>query len=159
MHGNNEDAAALLGDSEVFAVKHTPCDTIPELIQRLEYDCEVASSVASEKAVHVLEDNSSWHASSNEPHKFVKESRLAPSKSRSRPHSRKAEILAGEPCSPDVGRWDIFIRDGPDVRFTGYFWPVALKNMRAERLHLTLKNCFEPSVFEPKLDAADSREK
>jgi hypothetical protein len=80
MHGNNVDATALLGDSEVFAVKHTPCHTIPEFVQRLEYDCEVASSVAREKAVHVFEDNGSWSASSNEPHKVVKESRLVPSK-------------------------------------------------------------------------------
>jgi hypothetical protein len=89
MHGNNVDATALLGDSEVFAVKHTPRDVIPELIQRLEYDCEVSSSVAREKAVHVFEDNCTWVASSNEPHKLVKESRLAPSKPRSRPHSCK----------------------------------------------------------------------
>ncbi len=89
MHGNNVDASALLGDSEVFAVKHTPCDTIPEFVQRLEYDCEVSSSVAREKAVHVFEDNGSRTASSNEAHKFVKQPRLPPSKPRPRPHSRK----------------------------------------------------------------------
>jgi hypothetical protein len=89
MHGNNVDATALLGDSEVFAVKHTPRDVIPEFIQRLENDCEVTSSVAREKPVHVFEDNCSWVTPSNEPHKLVKESRLAPSKPRSRPHSRK----------------------------------------------------------------------
>lgn len=72
MHGNNEDSTALLGDSEVFAVKHTPCDTIPEPVQRLEYDGEVSSSVAREKAVHVFEDNGSWHTSSNEADKLVK---------------------------------------------------------------------------------------
>lgn len=59
MHSNNEAPTALLGDSEVFAVKNTPCDTIPELVQRLEYDSEVTSSVASEEAVHVFEDNNS----------------------------------------------------------------------------------------------------
>jgi len=89
MHGNNVDPSALLGDSEVFAVKHTPCDTIPEFVQRLEYDCEVSSSVAREKAVHVFEDNGSWAASSKEAHKLMKESRLAPPKPRARPHSRK----------------------------------------------------------------------
>ena len=72
MYGNNVDASALLGDSKVFAVKHTPRDTIPEFVQRLEYDCEVSSSVAREKAVHVFEDNGSWAASSNEAHKFMK---------------------------------------------------------------------------------------
>lgn len=80
MHGNNVDATALLGDSEVFAVKHTPRHAIPEFVQRLENDGEVSSSVAREKAVHVFEDNGSWSASSNEAHKLVKESRLAPSK-------------------------------------------------------------------------------
>jgi len=89
MQGNNVDASALLGDSEVFAVKHTPCDTIPEFVQRLEYDCEVSSSVAREKAVHVFEDKGSRTASSNEAHKLVKQPRLPPSKPRSRPHSCK----------------------------------------------------------------------
>jgi hypothetical protein len=96
MHGNNVDATALLGDSEVFAVKHTPRDTIPEFVQRLEYDSEVASSVAREKAMHIFEDNSSWKTSSNEAHEVVKESRLGPSKPRSRPHSCQREVLAGE---------------------------------------------------------------
>jgi len=89
MHGNNVDATTLLGDSEVFAVKHTPRHAIPEFVQRLEYDCEVASSVARQKAVHVFEDNCSWHAFSNESDKVMKESRLRPSKPAARPHSRK----------------------------------------------------------------------
>jgi len=107
MHGNNVDATALLGDSEVFAVKHTPRDTIPEPVQRLEYDREVSSSVAREKAVDVFEDNCSWHAVSNETHKFVKEARLLPSKPRSRPHARKADILARESCGPNIGKRDV----------------------------------------------------
>jgi hypothetical protein len=87
MHGNNVDTTALLGDSKVFAVKHTPRHAIPEFVQRLEYDGEVASSVAREKAMDVFEDNRSWQALSNEPDKVVKESRLAPTKPASWPHS------------------------------------------------------------------------
>jgi hypothetical protein len=102
MHGNNVDAATLLGDSEVFTVKHTPRHAIPEFIQRLEYDGKVASSVAREKAVHVFEDNCSWQTFSNESDKVMKESRLGPSKPTSRPHTRKREILAGETCCPNV---------------------------------------------------------
>jgi hypothetical protein len=156
MHGNNEDSTALLGDSEVFAVKHTPRDTIPELIQRLEYDCEVSSSVASEKAVHVFEDNCSWHASSNEAHKFVKESRLAASKSRARPHSRKREILAGESCCPNICSWDIFISYSPDVAFARHVGPMARKNVSAEGFNFALENGFEPGVLEPEFDPANS---
>lgn len=89
MYGNNVDSTTLLGDSEVLAVKHTPPHAIPEFVQRLEYDGEVSSSVAREKPVDVLEDNGFWQASSNEPHKVVKETRLDPSKPRSRPHPRK----------------------------------------------------------------------
>jgi len=89
MHGNNVHSTALLGDSEVLAVKHTPCNAIPAFIQRLEYDDEVSSSVAREKAMHVFEDKGAWAARSNEAHKLMKESRLAPSKPRPRPHSRK----------------------------------------------------------------------
>ena len=89
IHGNNVDSTALLGDSEVFAVKHTPRHAIPEFVQRLEYDGEVAASMAREKAVHVFEDNGSWQALSNESDKIMKESRLGPSKPASRPHTRK----------------------------------------------------------------------
>jgi len=102
MHGNNEDAAALLGDSKVFAVKHTPCDTIPEFIQRLEYDGEVSSSVAREKAMHVFEHNCCWTTRSNEPHKLKKEPRLVPSKPRARPHSGQREVLAWKSCRPYI---------------------------------------------------------
>ena len=115
MHGNNVDATALLGDSKVFAVKHTPRDTIPEFVQRLEYDCEVSSSVAREKAVHVFEDNDPWVASSNEPHKLMKESRLTPFKPRPRPHSCQRKVLAGKACGPDVCLWDFFFIELPYV--------------------------------------------
>ena len=115
MHGNNVDPSALLGHSKVFAVKHTPRDTIPEFVQRLEYDCEVSSSVAREKAVHVFEDNCSWQACSNEPHKLVKESRLTPSKPRSWPHSRKREVLAWESCGPNVSFRDVCLIKLPYV--------------------------------------------
>jgi hypothetical protein len=80
MHGNNVDSTTLLGDSEVLAVKHTPRHAIPEFVQRLQYDGEVTSSMAREKAVDVFEDNGPWSASSNEADKIVKESRLTPSK-------------------------------------------------------------------------------
>jgi hypothetical protein len=107
MQANNVHAAALLGDSKLFAVKHTPRDVIPEFIQRLEYDGEVSSSVASEKAMHVFEDKGSWAASSNKPHKLVKESRLAPSKPSPWPHSSQREVLAWESSGPNIGSWDI----------------------------------------------------
>lgn len=115
IHGNNVDSTTLLGDSEVFTVKHTPCDAIPEFVQRLEYDCEVASSVARQKAVDVFEDNGSWKTSSNEAHKVMKESRLVSSKPRSRPHSRKREILAGESSCPDISFRDICFIQLPNI--------------------------------------------
>jgi hypothetical protein len=115
IQSNNEDSATLLGDSEIFTVKHTPSDTIPEFVQRLEYDCEVSSSVTREKAVHVFEDKGSWHACSNEAHKVMKESRLAPSKPSTRAHSRQTKILAGESSDPNIGSWYIFNFDTPYV--------------------------------------------
>lgn len=72
MHGNNVDTAALLRDSEIFAVKHTPRHTIPEFVQRFEYDGEVSSSMAREKAEDVFKDNGSWHSLSNDSHKLMK---------------------------------------------------------------------------------------
>jgi hypothetical protein len=158
MHGNNVDPTALLGDSEVFAVKHTPSDTIPEFVQRLEYDREVSSSMAREKPVHVLEDNCSWSASSNEPHKLVKESRLAPSKPRSRPHSRKREVLAGEPGCPDVSGRDVCFIQFPDVRVQGKLRPAVGQDFPAEWLDLAVETEREPSPLKAEVQAADARE-
>lgn len=117
MHGNNVDPTALLGDSEELTVKHTPRDVIPAPVQRLENDGEVTSSVARQKPVDVFEDNCSWVTRSNEAHKVVKQSRLAPFKSRSWPHSCKAEILAGESGCPHVSFWDFCVIENPDVVF------------------------------------------
>lgn len=139
MHGNNVDTAALLGDSEVFAVKHTPRHTIPEFVQRLEYDCEVASSVAREKAVHVFEDNGSWTALSNEPHKLVKESRLLSSKPRSWPHSRKREVLAGESGCPNVSFRDACVIEFPYVLLKREVRPMLLEYVAAEWLDFAME--------------------
>jgi hypothetical protein len=73
MEPNNEDSSALLGHSEVFAVKHSPRQTVPEFIQRLEYDGEVSSSVAVEKAVDVFEDDDPGKSLSEQASKVVKQ--------------------------------------------------------------------------------------
>ena len=158
MHGNNVDATALLGDSEVFAVKHTPADTVPEFVQRLEYDCEVSSSVAREKAVHVLEDNGSWTASSNEAHKLVKESRLASPKPRSRPHSRQREILAGEACRPDIRFRDLCIIELPYVMVYGEIRPMLAEDRTAERVDLAVEADLEPGPLKTEVQASDAGE-
>jgi len=158
MQGNNVDATALLGDSEVFAVKHTPRHTIPEFVQRFEYDGEVSSSVAREKAVHVFEDNGSRHASSNEAHKVVKEARLPPSKPRSRPHSRQAEVLARESGCPNIGIRDICMFDLSYVRFPQGCGPVLLEDVEAERLSLTLECNSEAGPLQAKVQAPDTCE-
>ena len=157
MHGNNVDAATLLGDSEVFTVKHTPSDTIPEFVQRLEYDGEVASSVAREKAVHVFEDNCSWKASSNESHEVVKEARLVPSKPRPRPHSSKREVLAGESCRPDISFRDVCVIQLPNVRIQREFRPVLAKNVAAEWFNFALEPDFEPSTLQAQIETTNTR--
>nr|WP_232525875.1 hypothetical protein [Paracoccus yeei] len=131
MHGNNVDATALLGDSEILAVKHTPRDVIPAPVQRLENDGKVTSSVARQKPVDVFEDNGPWVACSNEAHKVVKESRLGPSKPRPWPHSCKAEVLAGEAGSPDVCFGDFCVIENPDVIFEREIRPMLLEDFPA----------------------------
>ncbi|SDP58603.1 hypothetical protein SAMN05428967_2597 [Phyllobacterium sp. YR620] len=149
MHGNNVDTTALLGDSEVFAVKHTPSDTIPEFVQRLEYDGEVASSVTREKAVDIFEDNGSWSASSNEAHKVVKESRLVASKPRSRPHACKREVLAWESCCPNVSFRDFCVIELPNIVVKREVRPMLLEDFAAEGLHFTLEPHVESGAFKP----------
>ena len=73
----------------MLAVEHSPRHTIPELIQRLEYDGEVSSSVASEKAVHVFEDNNLRATSVNQCREIVEEAGLRSPEAVARAHSRK----------------------------------------------------------------------
>jgi hypothetical protein len=158
IHGNNVHAAALLGDSKVFAVKHTPRQAIPELIQRLEYNGEVASSVAREKAVHVFEDNGSWQALSNESDKVMKESRLGPSKPASRPHTRKREILAGETCCPNVSLRDCCFVEDTYIFLQFDVRPMAAQNLAAEGLNFALEHYVEPGLLETKIEPANPGE-
>jgi len=148
MHGNNVDSTTLLGDSEVFTVKHTPSDAIPEFVQRLEYDGEVASSVAREKPVHVFEDNGSWKTSSNEPHKVVKESRLIASKPRSRPHSRKREVLAWESGSPNISVGNVCVIECPDICIKREIGPMSAQDIATKRLNFALKANVKPCTFQ-----------
>ena len=60
----------------MLAVEHSPRHTIPALIQRLEYDGEVSSSVASEQTVNVFEDNNFRATRSNQGCEIMEESRL-----------------------------------------------------------------------------------
>lgn len=158
MHGNNVDSTTLLGDSEVFTVKHTPRDVIPEFVQRLEYDCEVSSSVARQKAVDVFEDNGSWRTSSNEAHKVVKESRLGPSKPTSRPHSCKREVLAWESCCPYFSVRDFCVIEGPDIFVEGQARPMLLEDFSAEGFDLTLEYDLEAGSLEAKIKSSNAGE-
>src|SRR5690606_29787521 len=91
----------------MLAVKHSPRHTIPEVIQRLEYDCEVSSSVASKTPVHVLEDNNFWATRTNQCREIVEEPGLTAPESCSSTHSCKREILARKPCGPDLRFGDV----------------------------------------------------
>lgn len=102
MSSHNEDAGARLGDSEVFAVKHTPSHAIPKVGQSPNDDCEISSVVGREEARNVFDDKNSGQVSSNQFSKLIKESRLFPFKPSSRPHSRQRYVLAGESSSPHV---------------------------------------------------------
>jgi hypothetical protein len=124
MQSNNKDSFALLGDSEVATVKHTPRDIIPESVHFFENDGEVSSIVAREKTVDVFKDNGSWAALSHQPCKVVKESRLFPSKPRSRAHSSEAEVLARKSCGPNRGIWDGCFIDLPNVMRQGHSRPM-----------------------------------
>jgi hypothetical protein len=72
MTPDNVDALARLGDSEVFAVKHTPSDRIPEFGQRPDDRCEISAVVRAKKTCNVFEQNNSGACVSNEASKLMK---------------------------------------------------------------------------------------
>ena len=102
MTPNNVDSTARLGDSEVFAIKHTPSDAIPEFGQRPEYKPEISSLVRAEKTRDVLEHKNAGARFSNESSKLEKEARLSASEPVSFSHSSKRDVLAWEAGDPNV---------------------------------------------------------
>jgi hypothetical protein len=145
-----------LGDSEVFAVKHTPAHTIPELGQCLNNDLEVSPAVRRTEAWYVLDEKNSGATFSDEPSELMKEPRLLAFKPWARSHPRKRDILAGESSDPDIGKRDICIGDLPHVLRSWDIRPVLLKYLVAERVDLTLKRYLESGALETQIETADA---
>tara|TARA_Y100001937_G_scaffold119566_1_gene175511 strand:- start:587 stop:853 length:267 start_codon:yes stop_codon:yes gene_type:complete len=72
--GNNKDSLARLGDSEVAAVKHSPCHAIPEVGQRLNNDSEVSPFVGREETWYVFDNDNRGAAALNKCCVVVEES-------------------------------------------------------------------------------------
>lgn len=89
----------------------------------------------------------------------MKESRLFPSKPRSRPHSCQAEVLAWESCCPNIGIGDVGIRHLCDVALAWGAGPVLFKDVTAKRLDLALECNAETGPLKTEVQPADSCEK
>jgi hypothetical protein len=103
---DNVDSTTRLGDSEVFAIKHTPSDAIPEFGQRPEYNSEISPFVRAKKTRDVLEHKNSGACFSNESSKLKKEARLFSSEPVAFSHSCKRDVLAREAGDPNIRGWD-----------------------------------------------------
>jgi hypothetical protein len=67
---DNEDAAALLGDSEKLSVQYSVGEPIPELAQRSEDGAKVPSAIAREDSGDVLPDDEPRPTPSSKSEKF-----------------------------------------------------------------------------------------
>jgi len=160
MSSNNEDSLTRLGDSEVFAVKHTPSQTIPEFGQSSNDDLEVSPFVRREKPRNVFDDENSGAALFNQASKFMKESRLLSSKPSSRTHSGERNVLAGKSSSPHIAyRESSSVDDFFDVRRTGDGRPVFFEDRRAVFVAFTLESNVEALLLERKIESSNSGEK
>jgi hypothetical protein len=153
---HNEHSLARLGDSEVFAVKHTPSDSIPVLGQRSNNDFEVSSSVGRQKAWNILDDTNCGATLLKQSRKLIKESRLLPSKPSSRAHSRQRDVLAWESSDPNVTNGDgCSVCDFFDVRFLRYFRPVLLEDRTTEWIDFALVGDSEACSLEAKVEPSN----
>lgn len=153
---HNEDSLARLGDSEVCAIKHTPSHTIPELGQRSNNDCEVSPSVGREEAWNVFDNTNCGAAVLKKPTKLTKQSRLLPSKPRSRPHACQRDILAWESSGPDIGNGDgCSAGDFFNVLVLLNVRPVLCEDRPAERIDFALVRNLETCSFEPKVEPSN----
>jgi hypothetical protein len=154
MTSNNVDSLARLGDSEVPAVKSTPCDRIPEFGQRRENDPEISSSVGIEQTLHVLDNNNSGLTFSNQSSKLMKESGSLAFEPGSLSHARKRHILAWEASGPNMGNRNSSIGHLLDILDPLNLRPVLLKNLLTERMYFTLEYGFEACPFKAEIESA-----
>jgi hypothetical protein len=136
----------------MLAVEHSPRQTIPELVHRLENDGEVSSSVASEKAVNVFEDNNFWPTLANQGCEVMEESRLVSPQSCPWSHSGEGEVLAGEARRPDVGVRDISRVDTLDVLLRDDVGKVLSKHSATKRLLFTLEYALDPRSLKAEIE-------
>jgi hypothetical protein len=89
-----------LGDSEELRVKHTPRQTIPEFIQGVEHNGEVASLTARKEAGDVFENKPSRPKLSQDSDNFPEQAASRAFQSCS--FSGHTEILTGESSAKNV---------------------------------------------------------
>lgn len=97
---DNEHALAVLGDTEILAVKHLPLQVVPQLIQRGEDSAERAPLMVSEKASDVLKKQKPWLFRPSNPRDLKKENATGIAESRA--HAGNGEGLAGETAAQEI---------------------------------------------------------
>ena len=148
-------------DSEVFAVKSTPSNIIPEFGQSPEHDAEISALVRAEETVHVFEHKNSGATFSKQSSKLMKEPRLATSKPLTLAHACKRDVLAREAGDPDIcGRelCTFHLTNIGRTLFIGNQGPMLSKNLAAESVSLALEYGLEPGPVETQIESADARE-
>ena len=137
----------------MLAVKHSPRQTIPELVHRLENDGEVSSSVASEKAMNVFEDNNFRPTRPNQGCEVMEEAGLVSPEACAGSHAGKGEILAGKSCGPDVGVRDSSRVDTLDVLFGDHLGEMLRQDPATKCLLLALEDAFDSGAFKAEVKA------
>jgi hypothetical protein len=153
--GNNPDAVAFVGGTQVAGANAMPFRVIADLGQVSEY----VAQPSIKQRCHVLQDREarSYHANgSNE----------APVQSRSQPGSSGAfapdgvgerGVLTGEATTDDINGSSICVKRG-DVVVAGDAGPMLGEDALAERVELAEVDGSEPGALEAETDAADPGE-
>lgn len=96
---DNEHSAAPLGDSEISSVQSSPCDAVPEFVQSVEDDGEVASLIRGEKPGNILDDDPPGPKLASDSMELKPETATLAGKTG--PSAGHADVLAGESPKED----------------------------------------------------------
>lgn len=131
---DNDDAFAVLGRAEIFAVEYLPFHAIPQFCKRGDDDSESSPAVMAEKTFDVFEDEILRALSVQDSGDVEEQS--SPSLIETSSISRNAECLARETGSEEFEVGETIRVDEGEVSEVVMLWPVPFVGLNCVLVNL-----------------------
>lgn len=154
---DNEYSLSTVGKARAENVARKPDPQIPDLFELVDNCLKVGPVMGAEEARHIFKDNPPRSTLSNKLRKGVEETASRSAKTVSS-GVRRAEVLAGPPCRPEISFRDGRRVEGRDVAMKRYLRPVPFQDVLAVRVDLAMKRRLDAGPLEAEIKAADTSE-